>query len=99
MAKKKQTKKHKFKYAAPTAGVGAPIAVANEPAAIPASRPVKSRPSQTQTGVVTRNFTYVGHDVRRVAIFAGGLIGVELILWWSFGHTGLGNAVYNLVHV
>ena len=95
MAKKKQTKKHNFKYAAPATGVTTAVptpvgTIAGEAVIAPKRAP----------GVVAgRNFAYVGHDLRRVGLLGGGLVAVELILWWAFGHTGLGNAVYNLVHV
>ena len=95
MAKKKQTKKHKFKYAAPATGM-APAALS--PVDMTAGEAVVA--PQRAIGVVAgRNFAYVGHDLRRVGLLGGGLVAVELILWWAFGHTGLGNEVYNLVHV
>jgi hypothetical protein len=101
MAKKKQTKKHKFKYAAPTTGALNAPAVGTTAAASGVTTEVSAKPVQT-VGLVTstgRNFAYVGQDLSRVGIFAVSLIAAELVLWWLFGHTGLGSSVYNLVHV
>jgi hypothetical protein len=95
MAKKKQTKKHRFKYAEPVgSGVGSTPTIAPIPdvasASVPRSNPI---------GVSSRDFAYVRRDLRRLSILAAGLIIFELILWWLFGHSGLGSAVYSLVHV
>ena len=106
MAKKKsQNKKHKFKYAEPPTGVNSPASAdkqgeaagANQTnrVAVPSTRPY------VKAGAVadTRDFSYVGHDLRRIAILAGLLLALEIALWYLFGHTGLGNTVYNLVKV
>ncbi|HEY2003835.1 MAG TPA: hypothetical protein VGH44_01850 [Candidatus Saccharimonadia bacterium] len=99
MAKKKnQPKKHKFKYT---------DAVPAETAMVPASpealadavtvAPTKSR--QAAVAGPTRDFSYVSVDLGRIAVLAVVLVGLELVLWLLFTHTGVGNTVYNLVNV
>ena len=91
MAKKKhQPKKHTFKHAAP---VAAPL-TSNASAAPTAAANVSSRPI---TASSTRDFSYVNHDLRRVMIFAAGLITLELALWLAMDYTALGNVVYGLI--
>src|SRR5437660_1299420 len=96
MAKKKsQGKKHKFKYAEPT-GVSATQEAA--PVSAPATKPTLAA-AQTRARVQavaaasSRDFSYVGADVKRIGILAVALFGVEVLLWYLFGHTGLGSAI------
>lgn len=99
MAKKKQTKKHKFKYVAPvTTGQTAAAEATTKPAA-KSPREATAPVATVAAPVETSQFSYVGGDIRRVGLLAIGLTLLELVLWWAFGHSGLGNAVYNLVHV
>jgi hypothetical protein len=105
MAKKKsQNKKHKFKYAEPTSSVisaGAPATQPNEAATTQPSRVIApaGRPVRVVAALDTRDFSYVGQDLRRVGVMAGSLLALEVILWYLFGHSGLGSAVYNLIKV
>jgi hypothetical protein len=103
MAKKKQAKKHKFKYAEPSTLVGT-WPTADAPAvlgkAVGASR--TGVPAKLGAGAVaatTRDFSYVGADLRRIAVFGISLVILELALWFLFNHTGLGNTVYSFVKV
>lgn len=91
MAKKKnQTRKHKFKYAEPTQSME--HADVTEPA-IAGVRSVRP-------GVdVSRDFSYVAHDLKRIGITAVILILAEIILWFAMGNTGLGKSVYSLIAV
>ena len=95
MAKKKSLKtnrKHQLKYAAPSgvASIDRPVKAAN----------FGSVAAQSPAVVTTeRDFSYVGHDLRRILVLGGGLIFFLLILWYLFGHTGLGPAVYNLIKI
>ena len=100
MAKKKQSgKKHRFKYAAPTTAPAAPTAVSG-PATAEAAAPMATKvPSRGRDSAVVRDFGYVGRDLRRVGVLAVSLIAVELILWYTFGHTSLGTTVYSWVKV
>ena len=99
MAKKKQSKKHKFKYSEPTSQL--------RPAEIPPPT-LKNNGSQTAVlrppvgkaaTVQARDFSYVLSDLRRIFILGISLVLAELLLWYLFGHTGLGNSAYNLVNV
>jgi hypothetical protein len=99
MAKKnKPSKKHSLKYAQPTTGVGTGVTPA--PAAPKATTTTPARPAAGAAAVASgRDFSFVAADLRRIAIFAVGLVGIELVLWYLLNHTGLGQAVYNLVSV
>ena len=89
MAKKKSSKtnrKHQFKYAAPqtTSTVSGVKAVVSASSANAADE---------------RNYSYVGVDLRRIAWLGGGLVLLQLALWYIFTHTGVGPSVYNLVQI
>ena len=45
--------------------------------------------------VATRDFSYVGADLRRIGALAASLVTAEVVLWLLFTHTGAGNIVYN----
>ena len=97
MAKKtKSNKKHRFKYAEPTGGSELTQAAVQVPMATTAA-PAKG--TVAAPTVASRDFTYVSVDVRRLSVFAVGLVALELLLWFTFTHTGVGDAVFNLVHV
>jgi len=49
--------------------------------------------------VTTRDFSYVSIDLARIAVLAVLLVGLELVLWLLFTHTGVGSAVYSFVKV
>jgi len=101
MAKKKnQSKKHRFKYADPAAveaGMTATSAASEAPAGFVGAAPTKAR--QTAVAVTTRDFSYVSIDLARIAVLAVLLVGLELVLWLLFTHTGVGSAVYSFVKV
>ncbi len=110
MAKKKnQNKKHRFKYTDPssaganlsTPSVSGGAAAVTAGAPVSGSGPVAGSGSVSRSarpgGVVARDFSYVGHDLRRVAIFAASLVTLELVLWFIYSPTGGGAAVYKLV--
>ncbi len=102
MAKKKQSKKHRFKYTEPTVAAGLELAGGRDRSAETrpgeAVGPRKQVSSASSRGVVAigaRDFSYVGKDVRRIAVFAVCLVALELVLWYLFAHTGIGNSVYS----
>jgi hypothetical protein len=96
MAKKKtQGKKHKFKYVEPTSNLGTVAPQAN--AGISDGAQSRIRQVAAVGGAPSRDFSYVGRDLRRISILLLSLVVLELVLWYLFSHTGLGNAVYNLV--
>ncbi len=91
MAKKnKVSKKHRFKYAAPagSAASPAPIAVASVQAS-----------SAAEAVALGRDFSYVAHDIRRILVFAVGLVALEAALSYLLGHTSVGPSVYNFFNV
>ena len=101
MAKKTKTsKKHRFKYAEPSvsaAAAAAPVVAAPAPAS---KVPAAAAPALAEAATVAgRDFSYVGTDLRRVGVLAASLLALELVLWYLFGHTGVGNVVYNLFQV
>lgn len=91
MAKKNQNKKHKFKYAEPTAGTQVTRPASPKVAA--------TTPARTSSGAAVRDFSYVTHDLRRIVILAVGLIALEVLLWGALEHTSLGETVFRLVQV
>jgi hypothetical protein len=97
MAKKKYSgKKHRFKHAEPSSTV----LETRENGAAPASAaPNKPRVTGGGAAVAERDFSYVAGDLRRIAVMAAGFILLEVILWFVFGHTGLGDSIYHLVQV
>jgi hypothetical protein len=101
MAKKKsQSKKHKFKYSEPTSGVRPDLEKGVPEATISNAKVMAKAKQGRPAGAVvadTRDFSYVGADVRRIGVLAASLVALELVIWYLFGHTGLGNAVFNLV--
>jgi hypothetical protein len=103
MAKKtKSTKKHRFKYAEPTGVAARPAeSTLQETSSVaPSAKPnAVFKPQAGAAVVASRDFGYVTTDLRRLAVFAVGLIALELILWYLFEHTGLGAAVYGLIRL
>jgi hypothetical protein len=83
MAKKaKNPKKHQLKYSSPTGSAE------NRATTV----------AQSKEAILSgRDFSYVSGDVKRLALMAGSLLAIEFALWYAMGHTGLGNAVYNLI--
>jgi hypothetical protein len=95
MAKKKnQSKKHKFKYSEPTAGV-----TSESTAARPSVTATKPRTNTVGAVATTRDFSYVFGDLTRIGLLVGSLVALELVLWVLFKRTGLGDTVYHLVQV
>jgi hypothetical protein len=98
MAKKKQTKKHRFKYTEPNVAAGLELAGGRK--SVGESKSVStaiSRGADLSMRAVpgARDFSYVGTDVRKIAIFAVALVALEVVLWYVFTHTGVGNSVYS----
>lgn len=88
--KKHQPKKHTFKHAAPAASPATGSAASSPKAAATTA----TRPASVGD---TRDFSYVNHDLKRVMIFATGLITLELALWLAMDYTALGDIVYGLI--
>ncbi len=101
MAKKKsQNKKHKFKYAEPTGLMAGAGSKSQSVGAVPTGEVSTLKVARAGAVVSSgRDFSYVGRDVRRIGIYAVSLVALEVLLWFLFGHTGLGATVYNLVQV
>ena len=101
MAKKKySTKKHRFKHAEPSPAVLETRENGATPApATATTAPAKPRVYGGGAAVSERDFSYVAVDLRRIAIMATGFILLEVILWYVFGHTGVGDSIYHLVQV
>lgn len=101
MAKKKQFKKHKLKHGEQSTGVIEAEAQETPKANVKPKAPaVPAGVTKAVTGsgsVAERDFSYVGGDLRKILVLAVSLVAVELVLWFLFGHTGLGNAVYQAV--
>jgi hypothetical protein len=95
MAKKKQTKKHKFKYAEP----GTTVTTLEATTVTPGTQATTPSSKGRATAVVSRSNAYVGRDVRKVAILAAALIVVELILSYVFQHTSIGPSIYGQFHI
>lgn len=93
--KKHQGKKHKFKYAEPS-GVTTGT-VSTQAAAVTATS--SERQAAVTAAIGARDFSYVGGDLRRVAILAVALVALEAVLWYLFGHTSVGDSVYKLINV
>jgi hypothetical protein len=92
MAKKKQSKKHKFKYTEPVMGMGGGATVYE------ASRPGDLRAPQTRAAAGNhRDYSYVGSDMRRIVVLAGTLVGVELAIYYLVSHSALGITLSHLV--
>jgi hypothetical protein len=101
MAKKKNiSKKHKFKHVEQGTAVSSSISSANTAAATitTAKGPVTRKPVFVNQAV-TRDFSYVVTDVRRIAVLAVSLVVLELVLAYVFSHTSIGPAIYKMVGV
>ena len=100
MAKKKQSKKHKFKYSEPTTQLRAADAGVMATLQSNGSQTTILRlPTGRVVAATTRDFSYVISDLRRILVLGVSLVLAELVLWYLFGHTGLGTYVYSLVNV
>ncbi len=101
MAKKKNRKKHNFKYASgggvqtvDTKSNAAPPSAATSAPPAPA---VVTRPQLAAKTAVGDDLSYVGKDLGKISVLATTFIAVELVLWYLFNHTGLGVQVYRLI--
>ncbi len=93
-SKKKHGKKQQFKYAAPVGAVQAAESVVAPAAPLPkASLATPTAAARTEVP----GLSLIRHDVRRVLVLAGSFVALELGLWYLFGHTSLGSAVYRLI--
>jgi hypothetical protein len=102
MAKKKQSKKHHFKYTEPT--VAATLQMGGGRAShVGVKGPTTELKAHSEASarltLATRDFSYVTVDVRRSAVLAVSLVALEVVLWYAFAHTGLGNMVYSSFNV
>lgn len=103
MAKKKNRKKHNFKYATSS---GTNRAAAPAEASTPAARQsVTPVAAAAKSPVINKNLavgddlSYVTKDLSKVAVLAAAFTALELILWYLFNHTGLGTQVYHLIRL
>jgi hypothetical protein len=97
MAKKKnQSKKHKFKYSEPTSEMSA--SVTQTPAPVTASNgATATRPQAQAVAASTRDFSYVISDLKRISVLLASLVVFELVLWYLFHHTGVGDSVRSVI--
>ena len=100
MGKKNTAKKHKFKHVESGAGSRAPETLAQGVAApgTPRTNTLKSQAAGAAS-VSTRDFSYVGGDLRRIGVMAAALVALELALYYVIVYTPAGAAIYNLVKV
>jgi hypothetical protein len=92
MAKKKNSnKKHKFKHAEQS-----PAVESSGQATAPVKAAVTA-PAGKAAASTERDFSYVAQDLRRIAVLAGSLIALELVLAYLVSHTDVGPAVYRLI--
>jgi hypothetical protein len=92
MAKKKQTKKHKFKYSEPSS-----VAPSTATAGVVSVGGDMKAPTSKASASPVRDFSYVTKDMRRISLLVIVLVGIEILLWYLFGHSGAGAAVYRLI--
>lgn len=97
MAKKKTHKKQSFKYAQPTQVTeGTNRSQAPNTTAV---RTPTQMVSQATSVVVTNDNPFLSQDLTRLAIIAIALVALEFGLWFVFGHTSIGSAVYSLYKI
>jgi hypothetical protein len=100
MAKKKQSKKHKFKYSEPTSALdGQSFATGTTSGDEKLSATIVKARESKASQPAGRDFSYVVGDLRRILILGSSLVIAELALWFLFSHTGLGSSVYSLIKV
>jgi hypothetical protein len=100
MGKKNTTKKHKFKHVETGVGARAPELSTSGSASGDSIRGSATRsPSTAVAGAGGRDFSYVGSDLRRIAVMAGALVVLELVLYYVLVYTPAGTAIYSLVKV
>ena len=96
MAKKKHpTKKHSFKHgdrASPVPSIGVPDVNDTPGAVTPAA--MRATSLTTADG---RDFSYVGHDMRRLLGFSSVLVAVEIALWLIVEFTAFGKQIYDSI--
>ena len=94
MSKKKSPpKKHKFKHverAESSLQPGQTESLSVSPATITRSQLVSAS---------TRDFSYVGADIRRIALMALALVAIELLFYYLLVFTSVGDAIYRMVTV
>jgi len=100
MGKKNTAKKHKFKHVETGVGARAPEATAQGAASASISSVAKSKaPNATAASASTRDFSYVGTDLRRIGVMAVSLVALEIALYYVLVYTPAGAAIYSLVRV
>ncbi len=102
MAKKKNSqKKHTFKHAAArdkaTEAVSTSVTEDTAAQAAPTPKPAALRTATA--GLVNRDFSYVAVDAKRILWLTGGLVLLEVVLYYLMANTPLGQTIYNLVKV
>ncbi len=91
MSSKKKHRKKQFKAQQPK-----PQSAPQATVQVEAPTAAVITPTPQATAEVA-HLSLINRDVRRVMVLAASFVGVEIILWYLFGHTGLGSAVYNLI--
>jgi len=105
MAKKRKNRKQK--RTAASRRTAAPVQTAassvesvpavSAAAAAAASATVQPRTRPAASAESVARWSYVRADVRQIAILFGVCVGLELLLWYLFEHSGLGSSIYSLV--
>lgn len=88
MAKKKTRRQHQFKHVKSNSLTNSPARSAEV-----------VRPAAATTIVTSHPFAYVLSDLRKVAVMGAGFVALQLILWYIFNATALGERIYSLVRL
>lgn len=100
MSKKKLQKKHAFRH---TSTTSTSTRVDDHSHATPSAEaikaPVKQASALASSPAGLGDFTYVGRDLRKIAILAIGFVAGEFILWYLMNYTSLGAMVYGILKV
>lgn len=97
MAKKKTHKKQSFRYAQPTQ-----VTERSNGSQVPNTSAIRTPTTsitQSNSAVTANDNPFLSQDLARLGIIAVALIAVEFGLWFVFGHTSVGSAVYNLYKI
>jgi hypothetical protein len=100
MAKKNQSKKHRFKHATPTEAVVSKSEFLSDTTATSGLSGKKLATSSSLTisdQMSEHDFSYVGKDLKHIAILAVALVAFEFGLAYLFNHTGIGDVVYTII--
>ena len=97
MAKKKKSqKKHQFKVSNPVTNSAITPVVESNNSSLANNIGVSS--AKTFQYEID-NLDLIKSDIRKVLVLAASFAIFQVLLWFLFGHTGVGNSVYHLIKV